>query len=52
MSYKLIKVGRGSDNDIVLNHDEISTHHVEFFMDESGLVFITDMNSKNGTYVK
>ena len=51
MSYKLIKVGRGADNDIVLNHDEISTHHVEFFMDESGLVFITDMNSNNGSYV-
>ena len=51
MSFKLIKVGRGKDNDIVLGQDQISTHHAEFFMDESGLVFLTDMNSKNGTYV-
>ena len=51
MSVRLIKVGRGSDNDIVLTENQISTHHVEFFMDESGLVFITDMGSKNGTFI-
>jgi pSer/pThr/pTyr-binding forkhead associated (FHA) protein len=51
MSHKIIKIGRAPDNDIVLSHLSISRHHLEVFIDPHGNVFITDMESANGTYV-
>jgi len=51
MSHKIIKVGRSSDNDIVLSHPSVSRHHLEIFFDEHGNVFLTDLNSSNGTFV-
>jgi len=46
-----LKIGRDSKNDIVLTHRSISRDHVEVFINEFGDVFITDLNSSNGTYV-
>jgi pSer/pThr/pTyr-binding forkhead associated (FHA) protein len=51
MSFKLIKVGRAADNDIVLNHSSVSRYHCEFFYDTDGNVFLTDKGSANGTFV-
>ena len=51
MSFQLIKVGSAADNNIVLKEEGISRYHAEFFLDEEGNVFITDMNSTNGTFV-
>lgn len=46
-----LKIGRDSKNDIVLTHRSISRDHVEVFINEFGDVFITDLNSSNGTYI-
>lgn len=51
MSFKLIKVGRAKDNDIVLTHASVSRYHCELFYDAEGNVFLTDKNSANGTFV-
>jgi hypothetical protein len=48
---KLIKIGRDPLNDIVLMHRSISRFHVEVFVNEEGQVFITDLQSSNGTYI-
>ena len=51
MSFQLVKIGSAADNNIVLKEEGISRHHAELFMDEDGNVFITDLNSTNGTFV-
>jgi len=51
MSFKVIKVGRAKDNDIVLTDASVSRYHCEFFFDESGNVFLTDKDSSNGTFI-
>ena len=47
----LLKVGKALDNDIVLNIPFISDYHLELFKDVEGNVFMTDLNSLNGTFV-
>ena len=51
MSFQLVKIGSAADNNIVLKEEGISRHHAELFMDEDGNVFITDLDSTNGTFV-
>lgn len=51
MSYLLIKVGTGEDNDVVINDPTISKYHLEIFVDVEGNVFLTDLQSKFGTKV-
>ena len=41
---KLIKIGRSSGNDIVIDDDtNISRHHAELFIDDEERVFLTDL---------
>lgn len=47
----LLKVGKALDNDVVLNIPFISDYHLELFKDVEGNVFMTDLNSSNGTFV-
>ena len=47
----LLKIGRALDNDVVLNIPFISDYHLELFQDVEGNVFMTDLNSTNGTFV-
>lgn len=47
----LLKIGRALDNDVVLNIPFISDYHLEIFQDPEGNVFMTDLNSSNGTFV-
>jgi len=51
MSHSKIRVGRSRDNDVILDHSSVSRHHLELFYDEHGNVFLTDLNSSNGTFV-
>jgi hypothetical protein len=51
MSHRKIRIGRSRDNDIILDHSSVSRHHLELFYDEFGNVFLTDLNSSNGTFV-
>ncbi len=50
LNWGVTRVGRGSDNDIVISHASISYHHCEF---ELGLDFLIlrDCDSTNGTFV-
>lgn len=48
---KLIKIGRSQENDIVISDQSVSRVHVELFQDDEGNVFITDLNSTNGTTI-
>ena len=49
---KLIKIGRTIDNDFVIESDStISRNHAEVFIDDENRIFITDLNSSNGTFI-
>jgi len=47
---KVYSVGRSSDNDIQIKNKNISRYHLKIQYKESKY-FITDLNSKNGTFV-
>lgn len=51
MNFKTIRVGRAKDNDIVIDEVSVSRFHLEIFFDAEGNVFLTDLNSVNGTFV-
>lgn len=44
------RIGRGADNDFVINHQSVSTHHVEITVTGQG-VRLRDLGSTNGTFV-
>jgi len=46
-----LKIGTSSSNELVLEYSGIDPHHLELFCDVYGNVFITDLKSKNGTFV-
>ncbi len=48
---KQLKIGRGQHCDIIINDITVSSEHLEVFNDDEGNVFITDLNSSNGTFV-
>ena len=48
---KLITIGRGADNDIVINHPQVSSRHA-LLHNVGGRLFIEDRGSANGTYVQ
>jgi hypothetical protein len=48
---KQLKIGRAQHCDIVINDTTVSSEHLEVFKDDEGNVFITDLNSSNGTFV-
>lgn len=45
------RIGRDSDNDIVLNNDSVSGHHAKLQLDPGGTFTITDLGSNNGILV-
>jgi pSer/pThr/pTyr-binding forkhead associated (FHA) protein len=47
----LIRIGRETTNDLVMDHVTISRRHAELFVDEEQNVFLSDLNSMYGTYV-
>lgn len=50
-SMKSIKIGRSSDNDIVITDQSVSREHALLFIEESGKVRIRDLSSSYGTFV-
>lgn len=50
-SYRVVRIGRANDNDIVRNDNSVSRYHCEIHFDEFGNAFLKDCNSTNGTFV-
>lgn len=48
---KKIKIGRGRDNDVVINDPVVSTTHAVITVSDFGEITIEDQNSRNGTFV-
>ncbi|SVD15410.1 uncharacterized protein METZ01_LOCUS368264, partial [marine metagenome] len=46
----VLKVGRASDNDVVVSHASVSAHHAELRQDGSQYRLV-DLSSSNGTFV-
>lgn len=46
-----IKIGRAKNNQVVVDDPTVADVHLELFSDERGNVFITDLESIQGTYV-
>jgi hypothetical protein len=44
-----LSIGRASDNDIVLNEDEVSAHHCQIVR-RDGKLYLEDLQSTNGTF--
>lgn len=44
------RIGRGEDNDFVINHPSISTHHAEITVSDDGILF-RDLGSTNGSFL-
>lgn len=45
------RIGRGEDNDFVINHPSISTHHCEITVTDTAVV-LKDLGSTNGSFVE
>ncbi|HEB60107.1 MAG TPA: FHA domain-containing protein [Gammaproteobacteria bacterium] len=43
-------LGRGYDNDIILDDRYVAAHHLRLDFDEQGRLFATDLDSENGLY--
>jgi pSer/pThr/pTyr-binding forkhead associated (FHA) protein/Zn-dependent protease with chaperone function len=50
-TYRIVKIGRAKDNDIVRTDASVSRYHCEIHFDEFGNAFLKDCNSTNGTFV-
>jgi hypothetical protein len=45
-----VKIGRAYDNDVILDDEYVSPHHLQIVRDEQGMLRASDMNSENGLY--
>jgi hypothetical protein len=48
---KRLNVGRGTDNDLYLNHASVSKIHAALKMDSQGTLLVADTGSTNGTHI-
>ena len=48
---KTIRIGRGLNNDVIINDGIVSSNHAIITISDFGEVSIEDLNSKNGTFV-
>lgn len=46
-----VNVGRGSDNDLYLNHPSVSKVHAALVLNREGTLLVSDTGSTNGTYI-
>ncbi|HEV2914040.1 MAG TPA: FHA domain-containing protein [Pyrinomonadaceae bacterium] len=46
-----LNVGRGSDNDLFLDHGSVSKIHASLVMNREGTLLVADTGSTNGTYI-
>lgn len=47
----ILKIGRSPENEIQISGNSVSRKHAEIFVDPSFNVFLSDLNSTNGTFV-
>src|SRR5262249_6296889 len=50
LSYGVLRIGRGPDNDLALQHRGVSRNHVELHVTADGIL-VTDLGSVNGTFI-
>ncbi len=48
---RIIKIGRASTNDIVIDNPAVSKEHAQIVVEHAGVMRIIDLKSTNGTYV-
>ena len=48
---QVLHIGRASDNDVVLDHEQVSKRHARVTISREGIAFVSDLGSTNGTYV-
>ena len=48
---KRLNVGRGTDNDLYLNHTSVSKIHAALKIDSQGTLLVADTGSTNGTHI-
>lgn len=48
---KSYKIGKSRSCDIVLADDTVSSRHAEIVIHPGGKIFLTDMGSRNGSYI-
>jgi len=48
---KVITIGRSSENDVVINDNKVSRHHLQIIQDDYGNFRLSDFGSANGTFV-
>jgi ABC-type multidrug transport system ATPase subunit/pSer/pThr/pTyr-binding forkhead associated (FHA) protein len=48
----IVGIGRTPDNQIVVNHPQVSSKHATLFKEPDGRIFLMDKGSANGTYVR
>ncbi len=48
---KVITIGRGSENDVVITDARVSRTHLQIVQSDSGSCSVVDLNSANGTFV-
>lgn len=48
---KIIKIGRGEGNNIIINDSLVSRVHCQIIQDDNGCFCLIDANSRNGTFV-
>ena len=46
-----LNVGRGSDNELTLNHESVSKIHAALLMTTEGTILVADTGSTNGTFI-
>lgn len=47
-----VNIGRTPDNQITVNHPQVSSKHAALFKEPDGRIFLMDKGSANGTYVR
>lgn len=45
-----VSIGRAYDNDVILDDEHVSPHHLSIERDEQGVLRAVDLNSENGLY--
>lgn len=48
---KVITVGRGSENNLVIDEPQASLRHFQIVQGDDRTLLLTDLNSENGTWV-
>lgn len=47
----IIRLGKATDNEVVVDHPHVSRHHARLTRDQEGRLLLEDLGSTNGTFV-